>query len=227
MGKSYKSMINEYNEKYGDIPLNQVDILSYLNEKLNITEKDMRIIEEEEEKVKSIPWEELEIILPIIPKPSPRPRHSSVTGSFYVTGAAENKKLFKHFIEDIYHIIYTQTYFDVTTYLPTPISQMSRRDILRAERGSICAMSNPDWDNLGKTYSDMIQQILIINDNIITKGHVEKYYSVKPRVVINIKYQQGFDSKFNKRRMLGSKNYTKAIELGHIIEVYTERNDVW
>lgn len=150
MGKSYKAMIQEYTDKYGDIPLNHDEILLYLHEKMNITEKDMMIIEEEERQVSNIPWDELQIILPIIPKPSPRPRHSSITGSFYVTGASENKKLFKYYIENIYNIIYTQTHFNVVTYLPTPVSQMSRRDILRAERGSICTMSNPDWDKLSR-----------------------------------------------------------------------------
>jgi hypothetical protein len=73
----------------------------------------------------------------------------------------------------------------------------------------------------------MIQQILLLNDNVITKGSVEKYYSVKPRVVINIKYQKGFDSKFNKKKMTKSTNYKKYLELGNIIELYTERNDVF
>ena len=73
----------------------------------------------------------------------------------------------------------------------------------------------------------MIQDILIMNDNIITKGLVEKHYSVKPRVEIEIKYQEGFDSKFNKRRIQSSKAYNKAVEAGRIIEVYQERNDLW
>ena len=104
---------------------------------------------------------------------------------------------------------------------------MTKVEILRAEMGNLSAMSNPDWDNLGKTYSDMIQQILLMNDNIITKGNVEKFYSVKPRVVISIKYQIGFDSKFNKRRILNSTNFKKAIEIGNIIEVYTEGDDLF
>ena len=225
--KSYKLLISEYQEKYGDIPIEQTAILEYLDKTLKLTDKDYKKIDEDEEKVKNIPWDELEIILPIIPKPSPRPRYSSASGSFYVTGASENKKLFKYFVEEKYGIIYTNTHFSVTTYIPTPLSQMTKTEVIRAERGTISAMSNPDWDNLGKTYSDMIQQILILNDNIITKGYVEKYYSVKPRVVINIKYQQGFDSKFNKRRMLNSTNYKKYIEMGNIIELYTERNDIF
>ena len=227
MSKSYKLILKEYEQKYGDVPFGHDDILKYLNDKLKLTEKDYEQIRKDNEYAKSIPWEELKIILPIVPKPSPRPRISGVTGRFYVTGAAENKKLFKYYIEDIYQIIYTQTYFSLTTYIPTPISSMNRHEIYRAEKKTISAMSNPDWDNLGKTYSDMIQQILILNDNIITKGSTEKYYSVKPRVEIDIKYQLGYDSKFNKRRMESTKAYKDAVECGHVIELYTEGDDFW
>ena len=73
----------------------------------------------------------------------------------------------------------------------------------------------------------MVQKILILNDNIISAGHVYKHYSVKPRVVIDIKYQRGFDSRFNKRRVLNSTNFKQAIEVGNVIEVYTEGNGLW
>lgn len=223
--KSYKILLSEYQEKYGNIPIDKGNILEYLDTSLKLTEKDYEKIKRDEEMVASIPWEELEIVLPIIPKPSPRPRYSGFTKSFYVTGAAENKKLFMYYIEDKYNIIYTTTHFHVTTYLPTPMSQMSRTEIYRAEKGSIAPMANPDWDNLGKTYSDMIQEILLLNDNVITIGGVEKYYSVKPRVVINIRYQKGFDSRFNKKRMTKSTKYKKYVELGNIIEFYAEGKD--
>lgn len=224
--KSYKNSIKEYEGKYGSIPIDKDQILQYLDDILNLKDKDYERIAKEEEYVEQIPWGGLTIILPIVPKPSPRPRYSSATGSFYVTGAAENKKLLKYYIEEKYNIIYTQTYFSIQTYLPTPISSMTKAEVYRAEKGTISAISNPDWDNLGKTYSDMIQKILILNDNIITKGLVEKYYSVKPRVVINIKYQQGFDSKFNKRRVINSTSYKEAVEIGNLIEIYSD-NDMW
>jgi Holliday junction resolvase RusA-like endonuclease len=225
--KPYMRQIEEYNEKYGKIPIDSDSILSYLENKLKLTEKDFAKIREADKYVASIPWNTLRIILPIIPKPSPRPRYSRVSGQFYVTGAAENKKLLKYYIEEAYQIIYTQTHFSLVTYLPTPISSMNRQEIYRAENKTIVPISNPDWDNLGKTYSDMIQNILILNDNIITKGLCEKYYSVKPRVEITIKYQMGFDSKFNKRRTESSKSYKEAVETGNIIELYTEGREIW
>lgn len=225
--KSYLKQIEEYYNQYGDIPLESDKILEYLKNKLNLTDKDFQKINEMNFHVENIPWETLKIVLPVIPKPSPRPRYSRVSGHFYVTGAAENKKLFKYYIEEVYKIIYTQTYFSLTAYLPTPLSSMNRWEIYRAEDKKILPISNPDFDNLLKTYSDMIQEQLILNDNIITIGTCEKYYSVKPRVEIEIKYQLGFDSKFNKRRTETSTAYKNAVETGHIIEMYTEGDDFW
>lgn len=224
--KSYKRQIEEYIEAYGKIPSDNKDILDYLKKELKLSEKDFEKIDQMESYVKSIPWDTLKIILPIIPKGAPRPKLGK-SGIFYVTGAKENKKLCRYYIEDKYHIIYTQSHFSVTTYMPTPIKSMNRHEIYRAEIKSLVPVSYPDWDNLGKTYSDMIQDILILNDNIITKGLVEKYYSIKPRVEIEIKYQEGFDSKFNKRRIKSSKAYQEAVEAGHIIEVYKGKDDLW
>lgn len=225
--KPYLQQIEEYQEKYGKIPIDREDILKYLEKELRLTDKDFAKIAADDAHVQSIPWETLQIILPIIPKPTPRARLSGRTHRFYVTGAAENKKILKYYIEDVYNIIYTQTYFHVTTYLPTPLSSMTKCEVYRAEKGTLAPTVNPDWDNLGKTYSDMVQHILILNDNIITRGQTTKFYSVKPRVEIVFHYQRGFDSRFNKHRIEHSTSYKEAIETGGIIEVYTEGDDYW
>lgn len=67
------------------------------------------------------------------------------------------------------------------------------------------------WDNLGKTYSDMLQDVLFLNDNIIQTGIVEKYYSLKPRIELFISYQDDFDSNFNRKRIENSKAYKALI----------------
>lgn len=225
--KSYKRQIAEYNEKYGHIPLDHDDILNYIIDNWNLTEKDMQMIQEEEDAVASIPWKELKIILPIIPHPSPRPRYHRASDSFYVTGAAENRKLFKYYLKEKYDIIYTQTHFYMDAYLPTPVSSLSKREIYRAENKSVIPTTNPDFDNLLKTYSDMIQKILILNDNIISVGIARKYYSLKPRVEIIIEYQMGYDSKYNKRRTESTTAFRTAVETGGIINIYTDGEEWW
>lgn len=224
--KSYLKQIEEYQIKYGNIPLKSEEILKYLEKELKLTDKDFQKIDEMNNYADNLPWETLKIILPIIPKPTPRPRQSS-NGHFYVKGAAENKKLFKYYFNKKYRIIYTQTYFSMEAYLPTPLSIMNRLEIYRAEEKKIRPPSNPDFDNLLKTYSDMIQGQLLLNDNIITTGICDKFYSIKPRVEITIDYQLGYDSKFNKKRIENSTAYKRSIETGHIIEIYTEGDAFW
>ena len=224
---SYQKQIEQYQMKYGNIPENSDELLTYLAKELKLKEKDFEKIRRDDEYVQQLEWKELNIILPVIPKGCPRPRQSSVSGTFYVPGASDNKKIIRYYIQEKYQAIYTQTYFAVQCYLPTPMSCMSRTEIYRAENKTLIPGSNPDWDNLGKTYSDMIQSLLLLNDNLISKGLVEKFYSIKPRVEIHIKYQKGFDSKYNKRRMTENKSFRNAIEMGHIIELYTEGDDYW
>lgn len=186
----------EYQEKYGHIPDEKELMLQYLEDNFNI---DMKKVADEEERIANIEWEEVHFILPIIPEPSPRPRYSSRTNSFYVKGAALNKKIIEKYVEKN-NIIFTNVIMHIITYQPIPASSMSKTELYLAEKGLIRPSSKPDWDNFGKTYSDMIQGILLLNDNIIITGIVEKYYSIKPRVEIRLKYQTDFDSKYNKRR---------------------------
>lgn len=192
----------EYAEKYGNIPSEKEKILSYIKNNYKL---DYNKIGLSEERINNIEWKRIEFVLPIVPEPSPRPRYSSKTGSFYVKGAAKNKKIIEKYI-DAYDIIYTNVKMRIVTYQPTP-KNMSNTEMYLAEKGLVRPSSKPDWDNFGKTYSDMIQGILILNDNIITTGIVEKYYSIKPRVEITIEYQTEYDSKFNKRRTENSIAY--------------------
>lgn len=197
-----------YHEKYGHLPNTQDELLEYLRNSIKL---DMKAIEEEEERVRNIPWGELDILMYVVPEVTPRPR-TSRNGHFYVKGASDNKILIKQYINQ-YNIIFTKVHFELELYLPTPVSSMTNNEIYRAELGSIEPTIQKDWDNLGKTYSDMIQDRLITNDNLITIGKVVKRYSIKPRVLMKLRYQQGFDSKFNEKRITKSTAYLNAVQM--------------
>lgn len=192
----------EYDKKYGNLPSDHDEIVSFL--KSNMRDKDLEDVQKHIEYIDSIPWNEMRFIFYMIPKSTPRPRYSSKTGTFYVKNAAHNKKMMeRHVTTD--KIIFTRTEFTVLAYLPTP--KCSKRDCLLAELGYIRPLTDPDWDNIGKTYSDMIQGILITNDNIICDGSTKKFYSIKPRVEIIIRWQDQFDSRFNEKRVTSTKTY--------------------
>lgn len=138
--KSVKALQEEYLAKYGAIPIENCEILKYLRDNMKLN---MDKVNEEERRIDMIPWKELTIILPIVPKPSPRPRYNFTTEHFYVMGAATNKKLIKKFIEE-YNIIYTQTFLTVETYQPTPLSSMTNAEIYLAEKKKLRPVQDPD-----------------------------------------------------------------------------------
>lgn len=215
MNRSYTIMKmtkleKEYNLKYGHLPDGQEEQLAYIRDNYKVN---MDKVKEAIAKVQMIKWEELFISLSILPKPSPRPRTGG--GHFYVKGAKDHK-IYMESLVDEKKIICTRTELSIVTYQPIPFSSMTATEIYLAQLGYLDPISNPDWDNLGKTYSDMIQGILLLNDNIVNPGIVRKKYAVKPKVDISIKYQNGFDSNFNKRRVITSKKYIEYNDLGMI-----------
>lgn len=193
----------EYDELYKDVPRNETDRLYYIKNTLNITDKKSAVVFEEMNRILSIPWKKFGFVIYLIPKATPRPRHNRKSGIFYVKGAKDNKKYFEKFFKkhiDEFPFITTPCKFTCISYLPIPKSMPKIEQVL-AEMKVIRPAVKPDWDNLGKTYSDMIQGTLLLDDNLIIEGISKKYYSFKPRIEIQIEYMEEFDSKFNEKKI--------------------------
>ena len=200
----------EYRSLYSIYPDTQEELVSYLENTLKL---DPKKVLEEEERINNIEWEYKEYTFFLIPKGSPRPRTGG--NHFYVKGAKELKRFFESCLEND-DLLYHRCEFQIDVYLPTPIHSMSKIEILLAEKGLILPIVTPDFDNLAKTYTDPLQQVIILNDNIINPGCVKKYYSIKPRVNIKIRYQKEFDCKYNERKTIQSVVYKKMKEKGEI-----------
>ena len=188
----------DYLAKYEDIPREDTERLLYLLESHNIPSQQRDVFYNELERIKNIKWKHVSFIIYLIPKATPRPRMSFKTGHFYVLGAKENKTIFQEFY-DLHKelpFITTPCKFSCTSYLPTPTA-MSITEKIFAELGFIRPINKPDWDNLGKTYSDMIQGSLLYDDELIVEGVSRKFYSIKPRIEITLSYMEEMDCKFN------------------------------
>ena len=208
--ESLEKEAEEYNCLYGDLPDNQKELIEYI---INHSKLKNDQIQKRLNEINLIPWHEIKLAFNRLPYATPRPRNSN--GIFYVKGAKKHRKLMEQVVTKN-RIIYTQTNFIVKTYQPTP-KGMSQLDRLMFEMGAARPLADPDWDNLGKTYSDMVQKVLLVNDNIISSGYVDKFYSIKPRIEVIIRYQERFDTKFNERKMLSTKGFK---------ELVTERYDI-
>lgn len=196
-----KKIESEYKELYGDISKDEDIRFTELLNSVNLSNKSRELLFPHIQNILHASWKEINFIIYLIPKATPRPRHSFKTNTFYVYGSKDNKDIFYKFISKLdIPMIVSPCKFYCTSYLPIPKSMCGEEKIL-AEMGLIRPISKPDWDNLGKTYSDMIQATLLYDDSLIIEGVSKKFYSAKPRIEISIKYMEGFDSVYNEKKM--------------------------
>lgn len=205
---SMKKKIEEYEKIYGDVPSDERERLHYLLQQLKFRVSELPFIDDMYKKLQKMKKETYRFILYLIPEPSPRPRTSGRTHKFYVKGAKDNNTLFYEILQLIEELplITTSTEIKLVSYLPTPKS-MNRFEKFFAELGYVHALTIPDFDNLAKTYCDMIQKNLLINDSLIWKGESVKFYSIKPRIDLQISFFESYDCTYNRKRMESSKVY--------------------
>lgn len=189
-----------YNDKYGDIYIDDTArLLQYLNE--NPLNRVKKKISDEISRISGIKWKTLSFTLYLVPKATPRPRSNFKTHIFYVSGGKSNKEFFmKEFCKLDLDMIVTPIKFYSSAYLPMPQS-MPKMDQILGELGLVRPISKPDFDNLAKTYTDMITSTLIYDDALIVEGSMKKFYSWKPRVEVTIEYMEDFDSEFNRKKI--------------------------
>ena len=203
---------DDYASRFGNIPTDADDRLAFLINNLKFKRSEITFISEMYDKLRSIPCNTYRFTLYLTPEACPRPRYSQRFHRFYVKGARENQELFRQIVETVggLPMITTATQIKIISYLPTPKS-MNRFEKYFAEIGLVHALSIPDWDNLAKTYCDMIQNNLLMNDSLIWNGQSIKYYSIKPRIEIEVSYSEAYDCTFNRRKVESSKYYSENI----------------
>lgn len=221
---------DEYNSRFGDIPSEEDERMNYLLKSLNFKKDDFGFIDKMYRLLKSVSYNTYKFTLYLTPEACPRPRYSKKFHSFYVKGAKENQQLFREIVNVVGGLptITTATKIKIVSYLPTP-SAMNRFEKYFAELGLVHALSIPDWDNLAKTYCDMIQNNLLINDSLIWSGKSVKYYSIKPRIEMEVSYAEAYDCTFNRKRIQSSRQYNELIqnrfetELDTVLELIKRR----
>ena len=209
--KSLKQKQKEHNEKYGHIPLNFNERLSYLYDIFNLDKKPdtiQNIINTRHNMIMSMQYIDLEVVqLLQLPEGAARPRHTilgrknfhmmaindPINIHVYSPGAKEGNDYIKHRLSEgeLYQLdglIYTPVIAQYDAYLPTP-SDCNVEETILAEIGLIRPeMKKPDNDNISKKYMDMYNANVWLDDATVNSLIVNKYYSVLPRVEIKLKY---------------------------------------
>ena len=207
-----KKELKLYQEEYGKVSNNCIErIYNFLD---GLNNKQLETLRYDIENNLQTKWKSVSFIFYFIPKATPRARFSGFGKHFYVSDAMNNRKLMEKFVKENlsdFELITTACKFHCDCYFPIPKS-MSKTEQLRAEMKLVNHLSKPDWDNLGKTYSDMIQNTIIMDDSLIIDSTVRKFYSSKPRIELVIEYADRYDSKYNMKNITKRKQYLDNID---------------
>lgn len=236
--KSRKQKANIYKEKYDNIPRDYQERLAWMYDKLHITSsKADNIINTMRQMLDTFTFsDEILIILYEEPEGSPRPRARYVNRknlSFHaqqdpghiqvysLTGASD-KKFFQRLVneQDFYsldQLICTPSIVQYDAFLSTP-SSFNSIDTYLAEIGIIRPISKPDFDNMEKKYADMFTGNLWLDDALVIKGVIDKYYSILPRVEIRLRFLNMLYNKYQ------YDSISKRLDDANNVE-YFKRND--
>lgn len=201
MLKHIKKYLEEYNDVPNDLKERVIDLLNKLRK------QDLDNLQESINYVKNIKKKSIHFLFYMEPKATPRARLGKF-GSFYVGNAGFNSKLFKEFLDTdttIKNFITTPCKIKMDIFLP--IRGMSLVNTILGELRLLYPVSKPDLDNTAKTYQDMIQSHILLDDSLVVDLHVRKFYSIKPRIDLKIVYLENYDSVYNKKKIESWKNY--------------------
>lgn len=227
--KTRKQKQREYDEKYKEIPTDLKDRLSYMIDKYNISEQKMQeILIKKDMMLQNLFFYECKIIqLFEEPEGSCRPRFRILTKANYNKVAINNSMIhvytprasednrYMHELCDqelmqLDNLITTPCVVKYDAFYKTPSSYNSTDSIL-AEIGLIRpSIAKPDWDNLGKKYCDMYNHNVWIDDALVYDGEVHKYYSILPRIEIQLKYLNTVYNKQQYNQMIKRKDFNNS-----------------
>lgn len=224
--KSRKIKQQEYQTKYGGIPTDYYERLNYMCDKYNVSEKKFdEILSKKNEMLNNLYYKDLKVVLYEEPEGAVRPRTRIITPKNYMTeaiknsayvhvyspNAADDSNYLKRLINDeliqLQEFIMTPCIITFDSYFPLP-STISVVDKFMAEIGLKRPGVKPDWDNIGKKYSDMYNSNIWLDDSYTITGIVNKYYSELPRVEIYLRYLNALYDKKMLDSVIKRKDYT-------------------
>lgn len=158
----------------------------------------------------------IRIIMYEYPMKTDRPR--TFKGHTFSPNAAANHDYFEKAVRKIIKkikLITTPASITINAYMEMP-KQVKPDEVILFERGVLNPVTTPDYDNIGKCYTDIMKNILVSDDDIFFKGIVEKFYSVVPRVEIIITFLKKHESEYVLKKLKTRKSIKELIASGYI-----------
>lgn len=214
--KSRQKLLREYEKHY---PKRSPDLEYAVREYFRIRRwnfdkarqkaiKQLKRIEEERE------YETLRIVMYEYPMKTDRPR--VFRGHAFSPNAAANHEYFEKAIKKVaksFKLINTPAEVYIDAYMEMPLA-VPPHEVLLFESRVLDPVTYPDYDNIGKCYTDMFKNVLVIDDDLFHIGQIRKFYSVIPRVEITIRYLKKHESDFVYKKIKNRKSVKELIEKG-------------
>lgn len=223
--KTRKQKQFEYEQQFGHIPVNYRERLEWMYDQYNINEtKADRIIKKRDAMLCSLFYHDIDLVLYQLPEGTPRPRFRLVNRSNMIDCALSNGQFvhvynlfakddsiyMNRMVEsDLHHLeqlICTPITVVFNIFLKTP-NVFNIDDVFLSEMGLIRPIIKPDYDNLAKKYSDMSNHNIWLDDQMVVSGTVNKYYSILPRIEINIRFLNILYNNYQYKSVSGRKDY--------------------
>ena len=223
--KTRKQKSEEYNQKYGLIPKDDKERIEWLIDNLHLSENKMiEIVNKKREIQSNLRYYDYKVILYEDPEGAKRPRMRIINRANFMNAAIEASE-FVHVYSpnaaddhNFMHRLIDQELIQLTQFIQTPMmvnintyhkipSYFNQIDIVLSEIGIHRPSSKPDWDNIGKKYSDMFNANIWLDDQLVQDGEVHKYYSILPRVEIYIRYLNYYTNPYQYNQIINRKDY--------------------
>ena len=226
--------MSEYLQKYSDIPKDYNERLDYLLSSYNLSDnRMMELVNKKRVMESTMQYNSFNVVLYEDPEGAKRPRFRIVNRKnlsnvakansdfihVYSPNAAEDNaymhRLIGSELDYLDRFIQTPCQVTINTYSKTP-SYFNQVDTILAEIGLHRPIPKPDWDNIGKKYSDMFNANVWLDDQLVTDGSVHKYYSILPRVEIYIRYLNCVTNIYNYNQITNRKDYNNNYPIQYL-----------
>ena len=169
------------------------DLIHSVLEEANLSSKQEQVVLDELTKYEDVNnWQEINLIYYGEPKAQARPRINTTLNFFYDPSKSIKQVVMEQIVQQLpknFKPVSNEIKVSAIFYRSITKSTSKINRVLM-EMKIFPFLKKPDVDNYVKLFLDSLNGILYTDDSVITSLHIEKYYSCKPRVEINIKYRK-------------------------------------
>ena len=221
----------EYERNYSSIPKDYRERLMYLYDTLGLDDVlSEQIVQARDQLIKSTYYTVINMIFYEVPEYTPRPRarlsfrkkmNEGCTPSQYIQIYSPHARDNKNYIamyaneylqDELDHLLCTPCDIEFRAYFPTP-KYYNKAQVFLAEIGADRPIIKPDFDNIEKAYSDSFTGNIWFDDIVVLDATFKKYYSVLPRMEIDLKYANQVFNFHQHKLITKRKDFPEGVQL--------------